>query len=471
MLPRAADGRFRSMSEHSSPDHRTPVSPSANPSAGPSVNPPVNRGPVPRLELARLRGAVKERLFGGGEITRVGRYALHKLVATGGMGRIYLAHDEHLDRRVALKLLRSEVGGTEERTRLLREAQAGARLSHPNIVRVYDAGEHEGLVYIAMEYVEGKTLTRWLAQKRSLVDLVEIFRAAGEGLSAAHEVGLVHRDFKPDNVVIGDDGRVRVLDFGLARGTVAPAQPGDGEAPLLEQKLTATGTVMGTPAFMSPEQHRGEPVDARSDQFAFAVAMWQAVFGEHPFAGEAGPELCESILTGRRRPHRAKGVLKRLARVLDRGLASQPARRYASMRELLRELDEARSGGGRRVEAVVGVVVIGAALAIWNSQRGGSCPAASQRLEEAWGVEQRASMQAMFEASGATDATSAWKRFAARMDAHAEDWAAVWDEACSEPARTECLDERLRELGEVAASRSIESAFEGLGGLADVSGC
>lgn len=451
------------MSEQSSPDHRTPVSP--RPTGGPGA------GPVPRLELARLRGAVKERLFGGEQTTRVGRYTLRKLVATGGMGRIYLAHDEHLDRRVALKLLRGEVGGSEERTRLLREAQAGARLSHPNIVRVYDAGEHEGLVYIAMEYVEGKTLTRWLSNKRSLSDLIEIFRSAGEGLCAAHEVGLIHRDFKPDNVVIGDDGRVRVLDFGLARGTSASGADLSEEAPLLEQKLTATGTIMGTPAFMSPEQHRGESVDARSDQFAFAVAMWQAVFGAHPFEGEAGPELIESILAGRRRPQRTKGVLGRLARVLDRALASDPGRRYASMRELLRELEEARSGGGRRIETIIGVVVIGAALAIWNSQRGEECAPASERLEEAWGVDQRAGAQAMFEASGATDSTSAWKRFASRMDAYAEEWAGAWDEGCSKPARAACLDQRLHELSQAAASPDIESAFERLKGLAGVEDC
>ncbi|MDB4982432.1 MAG: Serine/threonine-protein kinase pkn3, partial [Myxococcales bacterium] len=239
--------------------------------------------------------------------TALGRFVVLGLVGRGAMGEVYGAYDPELDRKIAIKLLRPRAGGAgdggDSRTRLMREAQATAKVSHPNVVVVFDAGTFGERVFIAMEFVEGHTLRFWLqVQERTWHEILDAFLAAGRGLAAAHDKGLVHRDFKPDNVMIAaQGGQVRVMDFGLARMALEPhapeepavdfdatmelstglslaASPAATASPMtiFRDKITATGAVLGTPAYMSPEQFRSQPADARSDQFSFCVALYEA---------------------------------------------------------------------------------------------------------------------------------------------------------------------------------------------------
>jgi len=222
--------------------------------------------------------------------TLVGRYVVLDVVGEGGMGVVYSAFDPELDRKVAIKLLQAKPGGsTGEQAWLVREAQALARLSHPNVVAVHDVGTLPGdRVFIAMELVDGVTLRAWLKTPRSWREVLPIMRAAGAGLAAAHAAGLVHRDFKPDNVIVGNDGRVRVMDFGLARAQLdGPAMRSsdvaiDSRSPLSD-KLTIAGTVVGTPAYMAPEVYQGDAADARTDQFAFGIALYEALYRTRPY--------------------------------------------------------------------------------------------------------------------------------------------------------------------------------------------
>ena len=320
----------------------------------------------------------------------VGRFAVISRVGRGGMGVVFLAYDPRLDRNVALKLLRGSDGGhgsaDEAKTRLLREAQAIAQLSHPNVISVYDVGTYKGQVYIAMEFVRGMTLTDWLRKsKRSWREVHSKFREAGLALAAAHARGLVHRDFKPDNVLVGEDERVRVMDFGLARSVYETTAYATGLAPAfrhtraqsaLNRTLTRTGAMLGTPRYMAPEQFAGRETDARSDQFSYCVAFHEALYGEHPFvantaepAYDSSSEQQERNLSGirRARPTRAD-VPNWLRRALNRGLHTNPARRYPSMDVLLRDTKApvpTRSPGWRAgllTGAVAAVVLVGFVL-------------------------------------------------------------------------------------------------------------
>ncbi|KAB2884356.1 MAG: serine/threonine protein kinase, partial [Kofleriaceae bacterium] len=226
---------------------------------------------------------------------RVDRFLILEKLGEGGMGAVYVAYDTLLDRKVAMKVVRpdrrSSMGGISPRERLLREAQAMARLSHPNVVAVLEVGELDDDVYLALELVEGTTLKAWMrAQRRPWPEVIAHFVAAGRGLAAAHEAGLVHRDFKPDNVLIGSDGRVRVADFGVVsmshgqRESSSSPSPGvEPDASGASDAFTFSGMRVGTPAYMPPEQYEGEAVDARADQFSFCVALWEALYGERPF--------------------------------------------------------------------------------------------------------------------------------------------------------------------------------------------
>ncbi len=317
----------------------------------PAFEPTVPLAPeASELELERLRREVKSRLFGGSPSDaplKIDRYRVLRCVGQGGMGIVYAARDERLNRTVAIKLLRPELSRTG-RSNLAAEAQSLARLAHPNVVAVFDVGEHDGQVFVAMEYVEGQSLRRWLATPRSLAAILDVYLAAGEGLAAAHEAGLVHRDFKPDNVLVGNDGRPRILDFGLAR---APDHEGLGAPPSFaaDAEPTATsvsryGVLLGTPAYMAPEQHLGERADARSDQFGFCVALYQAVYRALPFASEDLRALSLAIVTGRHTPPpRVAGVPEGLRRLILRGLSVNPDDRYPDMTALLAELRELRA--------------------------------------------------------------------------------------------------------------------------------
>jgi serine/threonine protein kinase len=276
------------------------------------------------------------------------------------MGAVYAAQDPDLDRNVALKLLRSE-GLSEEarqrmRARLLREAKAMARLSHPEVITLYDVGTFGDQLFVAMEHIDGGTLRQWRAARhRTYAEILEVYERAGSGLAAAHEAGLVHRDFKPDNVLVGRDGRVRVTDFGLARVVDArPPQPpgrGDGAGGRDEGVLlTRTGSLLGTPAYMAPEQLWGRPADARSDVFSFCVALYEALHGERPFAGRSVLDLRSAIELGQLR---ARPVMTRVPpwvhAVLRRGLRAAADERFPTMRELLDALRSGYTSHRRRI--------------------------------------------------------------------------------------------------------------------------
>jgi predicted Ser/Thr protein kinase len=273
--------------------------------------------------------------------TRLGRYLMTEKLGAGAMGIVWRAEDPELGRKVALKLLKRPDAALTER--LVREARSMAQVNHPNVVAVYDVGTTEGSTYIAMELVEGKSLRQWQQTQtsRAVPEIVEAYIEAGRGLAAAHAAGLVHRDFKPDNVLIGDDGRVRVTDFGLAA-----AKPGEsGHAhPIGDVNLTTSGSVLGTPAYMAPEQFTGGNVDSRTDQFNFCVSLYEALYGERPFEGKTFEELGNNVAAGKVKPApEGKQISNALRATLLRGMSVKPGDRFPTMDHLLAELGRDRA--------------------------------------------------------------------------------------------------------------------------------
>jgi tetratricopeptide (TPR) repeat protein/predicted Ser/Thr protein kinase len=272
----------------------------------------------------------------------VGRYRVDGVLGEGGMGTVYLAHDDKLDRRVALKVVRGDrLAQADGRARMSREAKTMAKLAHVNVVTVYDTGEIGDRVYIAMELVEGVTLAAWLREApRSPAEILRAFVGAGRGLCAAHAVGVVHRDFKPENVLVGSTGRVAVTDFGLASGAslaVDDAAPPPSSRPP-SSGLTRPGTILGTPRYMSPEQRAGGKVDGRSDQYSFAVSLYEALFAAAPFAGETPDTIRDAREHGQLREasHESRsGVPTGVRRALRRALAPDPEDRFATLEAFL----------------------------------------------------------------------------------------------------------------------------------------
>ena len=296
------------------------------------------------------------------------RFRIERLVGVGGMGAVYLAHDQTLVRDVAIKIHHVAAGSA----RLRREAVAMARLAHPNVVTVYEVGELDGHPFVAMEYVTGATLRAWLAERpRSVPEKLALLRAAGQGLAAAHDAGLVHRDFKPENVLVGSDGRARVGDFGLARDVDAETETSEGGSDLANASLTQTGAVIGTPAYMAPEQLAGvATVDARADQFAFCITAWEALWSERPFAGGSAKELASAMERGERRaPPPQPAVPAEVRAALERGLAVAASERFPSMHELLAALSPAVRVRRRVVLTAAALVLAGGAGAWFASRR------------------------------------------------------------------------------------------------------
>ncbi|MCA9693719.1 MAG: serine/threonine protein kinase, partial [Myxococcales bacterium] len=329
-----------------------------------------------------LRASASDAPLARGEV--IGRYVVLDLVGAGGMGVVYAGYDPELDRKVALKLLRApppsaaaSPSASGSRRRLVREAQALAKLAHPNVVAIHDVGEHDGSVWLAMEFVAGVTLAAWLrARPRSWPEVLEVLIPAGRGLAAAHEAQLLHRDFKPENIMVGDDGRVRVMDLGLARVTgdepraPPPAQDvaldGVAEA-LLPTLLTHGGALIGTPAYMAPEQLQGREVDVRADVFAFCVTLWEALHGVRPFAGETLAALTARVLAGEvSPPPSGRAAPAWLRRVCLRGLALEPGRRWSSMAAALAALDRGRrrARATRWIASIAALALAGAGLAL-----------------------------------------------------------------------------------------------------------
>ena len=315
---------------------------------------------------------------------RVGRYLVLSTLGTGGMGVVFAAYDPQLDRKVALKLLRSglQITTTDAQKRLRREAQAIAQLSHPNVVAVYDVGATEdGDLYIAMEFVEGDTLTTWLKKyPRTWREIIEVFLQAAKGLVAAHGTGLLHRDFKPDNVLVGGDGRVRVTDFGLARSIMVDPESGRGPTPVLantlSSSLTATGTVLGTPRYMPPEQLTGPDIDARADQFSFCVALYEALYGTHPLPGATSVSMHEKGDKALPPPEGTK-IPPSIGRAVQRGLERDRVKRWPTMALLMAELvPPAPKTATRWVAVGLGAVIVAgiAGAAVMGRREGPKLP-------------------------------------------------------------------------------------------------
>ncbi|MGE5232640.1 MAG: serine/threonine-protein kinase [Acidobacteriota bacterium] len=446
----------------------------------------------------------------GGILARgapLGRYLVLERLGAGGMGVVYAAYDPQLDRKVAVKLLRTEWSGDRDaaRARLLREAQALARLAHPNVIAVHDVGTLGNQVFVAMEFVDGETLAEALENRpRDWRRALELYLQAGEGLAAAHQAGLVHRDFKPANALLGRDGRVRVLDFGLARAVgggdegapaagVAPAS-GSASPGLLATPLTVAGALLGTPAYMAPEQLAGQPADERSDQWSFAVALYEAVYGEHPCGGTTLPEMIERIRSGALRPEPPSTEVPRWLRaVLLRALSREPAARFAAMSDLLAALraDPLRARR-RRLGigfAVAAVLALAGGFLAWRHGVGELCAGAEGKLVGVWDPSRKTQVQAAFAASSLPFAEESWRAVAAALDRYAADWASQRTQACvatrvhgeqSEELldlRMACLDQRLGELRALtqllarADARTVERAVPAAYALSPLAGC
>lgn len=309
--------------------------------------------PEPRPPVARVkqvRTAAYRPVGSEGRLSYAGRYRLGTRLGVGGMGAVYEAWDPELGRRVAVKLMRPRSGpdATEAQARLRREAQSMAALHHPNVLSIFDVGLTPSGVFLAMPLIEGLDLARWLHEERpGYARIVEVFCAAGRGLSAAHAARIVHRDFKPTNVLIGRDLGVFVADFGIAALVADDSSPDarDEEQTLPQPRLTRRGSAMGTPAYMAPEQHEGRPVDARSDQFSFCVALYELLYGVRPFLGPSVLALArqkwhQQVRDPRRGPlpSRGRDVPRWLHRAVVRGLHPDPDQRWPSMDVLLEAL-------------------------------------------------------------------------------------------------------------------------------------
>ncbi len=292
----------------------------------------------------------------------LGRFVLQERIGAGGMGVVYRATDKMLSRDVAIKVLNSGGASPERRLRMQREAQAMAALSHPNLVTVYDAGIDGDEFFIAMELVRGSDLSAWLkAEQRDWADIRRVFLAAGRGLEAAHDAGIVHRDFKPSNVLIGDNGRVQVADFGVALTNASDDDTGDPSTGPV--KLTKTGVALGTPKYMSPEQHEARKLDVRSDQFSFALTLAEAAYGEHPFAAGSYRELVHNVLDGEPNLPADQGPAG-LEPILRRALSRGRGDRYATMTDMLSDLErigESRTRPWLITASMLGLVVLGVA--------------------------------------------------------------------------------------------------------------
>ncbi|WP_241758648.1 serine/threonine-protein kinase [Pyxidicoccus parkwayensis] len=439
----------------------------------------------------------------------MGRYHILDKLGSGGMGVVYRAYDPELHRRVAIKLLHPDantIARADGASRLLREAQAMARLSHPNVVSVYDAGTFAGRVFIAMELVDGLSLRHWLrAEHRSWREVLAVFRQAGQGLVAAHAAGLVHRDFKPANVLVNQDGRAQVTDFGLARTTadIEAAEAGRRTSPalvsvlqddLLESPLTEAGLVMGTPAYMPPEQHEDGRTDARGDQFSFCASLYEALYGQLPFEGKRAEEYLLEVSAGRVRPQpRGSRAPAWLFRAVTRGLSTSPEARYPSMAALLEALhqDPSTTWRQRGVVAASALLLAGALGVTWwvGNRRQTPCVGAETRLSGVWDAQRKTDLQKAFTATGRPHSDEAFTRVAAVLDGFAREWAGMHREACEATRvrghqsdevlslRMACLDRRRSALDAVAGVlaqtdvESLDATLDTAQRLPPVSGC
>jgi eukaryotic-like serine/threonine-protein kinase len=476
----------------------------------------------------------------------IDRFVVLGLVGRGGMGEVYAAYDPELDRKVAIKLLRARGDSEEGKARLLREAQATAKLQHPNVVVVYDVGTFGDSVFLAMEFVEGRTVNGWLhAAPRSRREILDVYLAAGRGLAAAHAAGLVHRDFKPDNVMVTNDGQVRVMDFGLARQLGEPdaaarrsnasllASPattageratfsealsesydpdatrevGRGGGPevvspsgkYLSIKLTQTGAMLGTPAYMAPEQFAVRATDERTDQFSFCVALYEALYGKRPFGGETFVALMTSVTTGAVSvpPPRTK-VPAWIRKVLLRGLQTAPERRFSSVNSLLAALQKDPTVRARRMAIGAGALLCVVALAFGQRRMVGAqhamCRNGADKVAGLWDIPgapspRKDAIHRAFLATGQSYSETAFIGVTRLLDLYVVRWVEMYQDACEATQvhgeqsaevldlRMGCLQERLAgvrattELFGHADRAVVENAVSAAGGLPRLERC
>ncbi len=434
----------------------------------------------------------------------VSRYVVLAEVGRGGMGRVLRAYDPKLQREVALKEVRSDVLDVEATQRLVAEARAMAKLSHPNVVAIYDvelvSSDH---VVLVMEFVAGCTLKQWLAERpRDWQDVVRRFVDAGRGLHAAHQAGLLHRDFKPANVLVAsadqtdattlrtEQSIVKVTDFGIAKASMSrPSLDSSQSSEYSVDELTKAGSVMGTPRYMAPEQHRGQDLTAAADQYAFCIALWEALCGESPFGANA---TAETKLAGPP-PWRGSKAPRPIVDAIVRGLAPRPQDRWPSMADLLLALD---GGAGRkrtrRFAALGAVTVSGLALVAyqaWTQQRAERCSGAQQQISEVWSEDARARVQQSFAAIAKPYAHHAQVHVEETLDGYARAWAQMHTEACEATTvraeqspqmmdlRMACLHGASIDLRSVidvlgdADSKVVQKAHELVGSLRPLARC
>lgn len=433
---------------------------------------------------------------------KFGRYLIIGEVGRGGMGVVLRAYDPKLQREVALKCLHERGVPTEMRIRLVQEAQAMAKLNHPNVVSVYDLEEIEDRFVLAMEYVDGGTLKGWLEAQHSTKEVLDVFRAAGRGLSAAHRAGLLHRDFKPSNVLMTRDGEVKVTDFGLVRFERDSTTGGDGEDTddgfeSRSSGLTRDGVVMGTPLYMAPEQHAGTQVTTAADQYAFCVSLWFALTGLHPHPMR-DPNNRASLFARKRGeippwPKLERPVPRSICEAVRRGLAPNPEERWPSLDSLLEAL--AFDPSRRRNQLLLGAGGImmlglgGATLEAWADTRDERCTGASEHLAGVWDEERKRTVGVAMTKVDAEYSRVAWTRTEAALDAHARQWTSMHTETCEATTirgdqstqvmnlRMACLHRARTELAAVvrqledADIEVIENAHKLTSGLPSLSKC
>ncbi len=392
------------------------------------------------------------------------RYVIDRMLGRGGMGTVYLARDHSLGREVALKVHRAGSGND----RLHREAIAMAKLAHPNVVAVFEVATVDDRLYVAMEYIRGETLRGWLAAaQRNWRDIIEILVDTGKGLAAAHAAGLVHRDFKPENVLVGTDKRPRVSDFGLARTDTRPSAP---ILPLagsssVDTPMTQTGALVGTPAYMSPEQLGSGVIDARSDQFAFCVVAWECLFGSRPFTGTTLAALALAIERQVLQPPARTEVPPRVRKIIERGLSLDPANRYPDMPALLADLRDAAAPRSRRYLALGlgGAVVLTSAIVLASSgagddSRANQCAVDETALTGVWDPSLKTKIKTVFNAAGLEDSAQMFTKVEGVIDDYRSAWLEMRRTACEATRvrgdqsemlldlRMTCLDRRRDEL-------------------------
>ncbi len=412
----------------------------------------------------------------------IGRFEIRRELGRGAMGIVYLAYDPELDREVAIKVLINDGPlAAEEAERLQREGQSLARLSHPNVVSVHEAGIEETQRYVVMERLTGHTLDEWLSEEsRDAEEIMGVLRQAGAGLNAAHQAGLVHRDFKPRNVMVCANSDVKVTDFGLVRmvdgGTdeaLAKEQRGPNAQPSMTPlRLSITGSVIGTPAYMAPEQLREGTATAKSDQFAYCATAYQALCGKRPFKGETLPALIESIeaseTSGLTWPA-GLSIRPRIRSAIAKGLAVDSSKRHASMEILLEELKPKPAGRRGRIAlaGIAGIAIAAGAVSLATTEEHDrACDGASQRMQGIWDSDAKTLVQKGLLATAETYAEDVWSRIETRMDSFSSNWTATHTQTCEATVKhkeqsAELMDRKMACLdSQLGAARTLVEAWQ-----------